>query len=67
MKPAAAQLSPVDPNLAPGLADGDLERRIRTLRTIIVNEASPSLRRMAQGELRGIAHTIGWAAVEAVK
>lgn len=67
MKGALAELPPVDPNLAPGLADGDLERRIRTLRTIIRNEASPSLRRMAQAELRGIAHTIGWDAVEAVK
>lgn len=67
MNSAAVQLPPFDPNLAPHIADADTERRVRILRKIMADEASPSLRRLAQAELRGIAHDIGWAKVEAIE
>lgn len=66
MKSAAAQLPPLDPNLAPHVADADTERRVRILRKIMADESSPSMRRMAQAELRGIAYQIGWDRVEKI-
>ena len=67
MKSAAAQLPPMDPNIAPRVADADTERRVRILRKIMADETSPSMRRLAQAELRGVAQDIGWAAVEAIE
>ena len=53
MKTCAAILPPLDPNVAPYVADADEARRIETLRRLIATgELSPSRRRLAQNELR---------------
>lgn len=59
MKSAAAlNLPPLDPNLAPQVADADEERRRDTLRRLIATGSiSPSRRRMAQVELRALEAT----------
>ena len=67
MNSAAARLPPLDPNLAPHVADADTVRRVQTLRKLIAEGNSPSMTRMARGELRDIARQIGWAAVEAIE
>ena len=55
MKSAAARLPPLDPNLAPHLADADDERRRDALRRLIATGSlSPSRQRLAAAELREI-------------
>lgn len=55
MKSAALKLPPLDPNLAPQVADADDERRRDTLRRLIATGSlSPSRRRLAQAELRAL-------------
>lgn len=55
---AAAMLPPLDPNLAPHVADADIERRADYLRRRLTEGLCGSMRRLTEHELREVEREI---------